>query len=224
MVGDGMCNDETNNQECYYDGGDCCGSCIITDFCVNCTCIGVGSNNPEVMNPLIGDGICHDEFNTETCNFDGGDCTDCGQCEAITITLKNNTLLAQGLMEGLHFNSSLVNGKPSWTSTVRGSTLDVYAVWFVKGQAELPSFWMIGYASQIGQNFGGMFSESGSQCPFDIPSEQWYYYSDANGWTMGEQNEIKLECLTGKSSLSVYHHLYTALLKSKKPRKKYYLL
>ena len=27
-VGDGVCNDETNNAECNYDGGDCCGPAV----------------------------------------------------------------------------------------------------------------------------------------------------------------------------------------------------
>ena len=30
----------------------------------------------EVNYPLLGDGYCHDEINTEECQFDGGDC--CG--------------------------------------------------------------------------------------------------------------------------------------------------
>ena len=33
-----MCNDETNIAECIYDGGDCCGACINTDICSECTC------------------------------------------------------------------------------------------------------------------------------------------------------------------------------------------
>ena len=28
MVGNGICNDETNNLECNYDGGDCCGPAV----------------------------------------------------------------------------------------------------------------------------------------------------------------------------------------------------
>ena len=40
FVGDGVCNDETNNAECDYDGGDCC-------------------PNPSI----VGDGICNDETN-----------------------------------------------------------------------------------------------------------------------------------------------------------------
>ena len=38
MVGDGYCHDEANNADCDYDGGDCCGSCVVKDFCTNCTC------------------------------------------------------------------------------------------------------------------------------------------------------------------------------------------
>ena len=38
-IGDGFCDDKNNNKECNYDGGDCCGSCKVTDFCTNCTCL-----------------------------------------------------------------------------------------------------------------------------------------------------------------------------------------
>ena len=51
LVGNGVCNDETNIQECHFDGADCC-------------------PNPE----LIGNGICDDESNIPECHFDEGDC------------------------------------------------------------------------------------------------------------------------------------------------------
>ena len=73
MIGDGCCNDESNNPECGYDGGDCCGSCINTDYCTNCTCIGDVTGN-GVPNALVGDGFCNDETNIAGCNYDGGDC------------------------------------------------------------------------------------------------------------------------------------------------------
>ena len=86
MIGNGICNDETNNPECYYDGGDCCGSCINTNFCNNCTCIS-GEISNVVMNPFIGDGVCNDETNTADCDYDGMDCckphvntTFCSEC------------------------------------------------------------------------------------------------------------------------------------------------
>ena len=72
-INDGYCNDETNIPECNYDGGDCCGSCINTDYCTNCTCIGnvIGNGIP---NPLVGDGFCNDETNNAGCYYDGLDC------------------------------------------------------------------------------------------------------------------------------------------------------
>ena len=52
MFGNGICNDEANNAECNYDGGDCCVTPI----------------------ELIGNGLCNDEANNVECYYDGGDC------------------------------------------------------------------------------------------------------------------------------------------------------
>ena len=38
LIGDGFCNDETNNAECLYDHGDCCLSKTDTSYCSECTC------------------------------------------------------------------------------------------------------------------------------------------------------------------------------------------
>ena len=73
LVGDGFCNDETNNAACNYDGGDCCGSCINTKYCKNCTCFGKIIGN-GASNPFIGDGFCNDETNNAFCSYDHGDC------------------------------------------------------------------------------------------------------------------------------------------------------
>ena len=69
LVANGFCNDETNNLECNYDGGDCCG-CVLTDYCSDCQCLGGGAPS----NSNVGNGICNDEINNEDCNYDGGDC------------------------------------------------------------------------------------------------------------------------------------------------------
>ena len=37
-IGDGYCDDDTNNEECDYDGDDCCGESIFADYCSQCTC------------------------------------------------------------------------------------------------------------------------------------------------------------------------------------------
>ena len=63
MVGDGYCNDETNNIHCDFDGGDCCYSCVSTLFCTDCKCL-TGNPEKEINHLLIGDGFCHDEINT----------------------------------------------------------------------------------------------------------------------------------------------------------------
>ena len=176
MIGDGYCNDESNNPECGYDGGDCCGSCINTVYCTYCTCIGNTFSN-RVPNALVGDGHCNDELNTAECNFDGGDC--CGHCETISVTLENNALVAQGYYEGIYHISSMVNGKASWTSTSQ-------AIWDFQGK------WTIGTLDNIGSIVAGIYSDYGSECPFDLPSEKWYY--DDNGWTSAEANEIHVVC------------------------------
>ena len=48
LIGDGYCNDETNNEGCYYDGGDCCGDCINTEFCFECICQEVGEPTIDI--------------------------------------------------------------------------------------------------------------------------------------------------------------------------------
>ena len=73
LVGDGYCNDETNNLHCNFDGGDCCYSCVITKFCTHCLCL-AEEFGKDVNNPLLGDGYCHDLNDNVNCNFDHGDC------------------------------------------------------------------------------------------------------------------------------------------------------
>ena len=38
LIGNGLCNDETNNPECNYDGGDCCVACVKRENCTECAC------------------------------------------------------------------------------------------------------------------------------------------------------------------------------------------
>ena len=73
LIGNGFCNDETNHADCLYDGGDCCGSCILKDYCSECFCY-QGDTDVEFNNTLVGNGVCNNETNTAECNFDGGDC------------------------------------------------------------------------------------------------------------------------------------------------------
>jgi hypothetical protein len=72
-IGDGFCDDETNTEICQFDGGDCCGSNVNTQYCIECVCKSSLGCDKDFW---IGDGFCDDETNTEVCQFDGGDC--CG--------------------------------------------------------------------------------------------------------------------------------------------------
>ena len=78
MVGNGFCNDATNIAACNFDGGDCCGHNINTNFCSQCNCFHKETCEAGVTNAYVGDGYCDDETNIAACNYDGGDC--CGSC------------------------------------------------------------------------------------------------------------------------------------------------
>ena len=69
-IGDGYCDDETNNNECDFDGGDCCGQYINTAYCSKCIC----HEDCDAPMELIGNGVCDDEANNVDCKYDGGDC------------------------------------------------------------------------------------------------------------------------------------------------------
>ena len=106
MVGDNYCDDGNNNQECNYDGGDCCGPNVNTQYCTACQCLGdggssggngtLGTTTPSLTTNSggcsspnwVGDGYCDDGNNNQECNYDGGDCcgsnvnTDyCNECQ-----------------------------------------------------------------------------------------------------------------------------------------------
>ena len=38
-IGDDYCDDINNNIDCNFDGGDCCGANVNTDYCDECLCI-----------------------------------------------------------------------------------------------------------------------------------------------------------------------------------------
>ena len=108
-VGNGYCDDETNNQDCNYDGGDCCGSIVNTEYCSECQCFSLISFPPTPPTPptfppwttniggcanqhWAGDGWCDDGTNNQECNYDGGDCCGsnvnteyCSECQCFTV-------------------------------------------------------------------------------------------------------------------------------------------
>ena len=44
-TGDMYCDDINNNMECGYDGGDCCGTNVNTDYCEICGCLDPNGSN-----------------------------------------------------------------------------------------------------------------------------------------------------------------------------------
>ena len=46
-IGDGICDDLTNNMECNYDGGDCCLDPINDLYCSECQCLGDGGSTTD---------------------------------------------------------------------------------------------------------------------------------------------------------------------------------
>ena len=76
FIGNGYCNDFTNNADCIFDGGECCDPNGNTNYCQDCICYADLSCNGPL--DLIGNGQCNNETNNAECNFDGGDC--CGSC------------------------------------------------------------------------------------------------------------------------------------------------
>ena len=76
MIGNGYCDDVTNNGGCDFDSSDCCGSNVNTQYCTECICY--ADLDCTAPLDLIGNGFCNDEANTAGCSYDGGDC--CGDC------------------------------------------------------------------------------------------------------------------------------------------------
>ena len=106
FTGDNYCDDENNNEECEWDGGDCCGYDVSTWFCWACECLdpeeqegdGGGCGSPQWK----GDNYCDDDNNNAECEWDGGDCCGdgisillCSACECLDPDF-NDTLLPSG--------------------------------------------------------------------------------------------------------------------------------
>jgi len=83
--GDNYCDDFMNNEECGFDGGDCCQESPAAgwdDYCNECECNDFGQTTTETPKEDCpdknefwwGDDYCDDFMSDENCGFDGGDC------------------------------------------------------------------------------------------------------------------------------------------------------
>ena len=103
-IGDQSCDDFNNNMECNFDGGDCCGPNVNTQWCTECLCLNENVTTTNSTGSIstttwstsggiwssttgsgvvggcntgwMGDSYCDDFNNNIECNYDGGDC--CG--------------------------------------------------------------------------------------------------------------------------------------------------
>lgn len=87
LVGDGRCDEATNNPGCAFDGGDCC-ACMCKDGAFTCGTSGYDCRDPDAASDCswdactgieryIGDGECNEANNNPQCSYDGGDCCPC---------------------------------------------------------------------------------------------------------------------------------------------------
>ena len=99
FIGDQVCDDEANTEECQFDLGDCCD--VQNDFtlCSDCFCYSSGHLNNSLIQDCpsksglelhlknhIGDGKCQLELNNLEHFFDAGDC--CLDDPECTITIQ----------------------------------------------------------------------------------------------------------------------------------------
>ena len=106
LIGNGYCNDETNDAENNYDGGDCCGYNVNKEYCIVCECHIEGTCLARA-HPLVRDRYCNDETNIAVCGYDGGDC--CGSC--VIKKYCSECACLSGASNALHYyNRLLVNG------------------------------------------------------------------------------------------------------------------
>ncbi|CAN0196406.1 unnamed protein product, partial [Hapterophycus canaliculatus] len=98
-IGNGYCEYYNNNEECDWDGGDCCPCTCEDSSYYSCGYYGYDCLNPAVSTEcssaptpsptpspypecsglisFIGDGYCDFSNNNEECDWDGGDCCPC---------------------------------------------------------------------------------------------------------------------------------------------------
>merc|ERR1712203_384155 len=106
-INDNYCDDINNNEECEFDGGDCCQENPAEgwdNYCEACECLDAPeptTQAPTTVGPVnngtcnagwIADSFCDDINNNPECGFDGGDCCDndgegwdnyCSLCECL---------------------------------------------------------------------------------------------------------------------------------------------
>ena len=193
MHADGSCDDENNNEACFFDGGDCCGYHVNTDWCTVCQCLeeggGGGSGGTTTLSGTpsaggcnqgwIADGWCDDINNNLACAYDGGDC-----CLIVRISLTNELLNAGfGFFNGNYEISTMPNGQTSWIN-------GYYAIWY--NSQYYPGYWLIGDLADIGELTGSMVAINDFYGLIDGENE-WHYW-DGSWISPTDPSDIQITC------------------------------
>ena len=115
-VGDGYCDDTLNNEDCEYDGGDCCECTCVDGLTYICGQVGFQCEDPTCLDPnllaefpdcsgnllRVNDGACDAYNNNEECGYDGGDCCLCTCIEDGKCGSNDFDCIDPSAEEGLH--------------------------------------------------------------------------------------------------------------------------
>jgi hypothetical protein len=111
-------------------------------------------------------------------------------CRVLSVTLKNDALKFQPLINGTYFLSDIVNAKPSWKHKVNSK-----AIWYVPEYDD----WAIGFLKKLGTTYRGLTStnDQGSLDIFNVPSGKWKFYNnDDQIWTKAGKTDVTIQCIT----------------------------
>ena len=168
LVHNGFCNDETNNLNCNYDGGDCCGYSINSEHCNECTCFHQETCLAGVTHPLVENGFCNDDTNIAECNYDGGDC--CGPDDVNCVSCGGHYAL--NCVDCPQGNgASWCNGDCTWITDQCTETLTTGAI--------------SSTISTISLSCGGHYASSCENCP----------QGNGASWCNGDCNWINDQCV-----------------------------
>ena len=196
--------------ECNWDGGDCCGDNVNTQYCSHCDCLNSNVKICTAENPCgLDEGDCNYDnecqpglkCGTNNCPVhlfyhSSIDCCykqdECNLFETIVenaecpfqliLTLFNDAAKHQGIFEGTYIlNDGKVNGKSYWSGP-KGN-----AIWYDKDNAD----WNIGDSVHLGSSKASIYLDFGSQCPHQ-GNGNWKFFKAGNWLDAGNDVQIKM--------------------------------
>ena len=224
LVGNGFCNDENNNPDCNYDGGDCCATNVNTNTCSECACLLI-ETCAAGYHPLVGNGFCNDETNIAECDYDGGDCCGCviteycRDCACLAGVLNDgitNPLVGDGvcndeannagcnhdggdccLIVRVSLNNELLHHLNHFDGDYEISTMPNGHTSWINGVYAIwyiSGHWSIGPLVYMGTDMGNMYAINDFYGLTDDENE-WNYFDGSNWITLTDQSDIQITCV-----------------------------